>query len=97
MSLYQGFGSGMMVDNFQIDGSCAVFIERLYMCVRYLAPSCPICLRCKFEIRSGPRALDALHCFMALIVSSVVNWSSSVNLFFFKLLVIFLVSGELLW
>ena len=69
---FPGFGSGMTIEDFQIEGSWAVLIDRLNIVVKYSVPIGPMCLRCRLESLSGPSALLALHCLMALVVSLVV-------------------------
>ena len=56
-----------MMEVFQMSGVMLVLMERLNIFVRYFIPFSPRCLRCKFEMLSGPAALEALMAFQVLL------------------------------
>lgn len=72
-----------MTDFFQISGIVLVFMDMLKIVVRNFTPLGPRCLRCKFEMLSGPAALEALAALMAFQVWSGVNIKSSSTRSFF--------------
>ena len=68
-----GFGIGMMFAGFHECGMMLLFIDILYMLVRYASPSGPICLRCLMLTLSGHVELLVLLCFFASLTCVVGN------------------------
>ena len=64
-----GLSNGIITEFFQISGIVLVLTEMLKILVRKAMPFGPRCLRCRLVILSGPAALEALHCLIALSVS----------------------------
>ena len=77
-----GLRSGIMVDDFQIAGITLYLTERLKISVRNLIPWEPRCFRWRFEMLSGPLALEDLHFFIASAVSAGLNCGASFSSFF---------------
>ena len=67
------------------------------MWVRYWIPAGPRCFRWRFEIWSGPSALEALLCFIAFFVSSTVYLDALDKFLVLISLVMILDCLELVW
>ena len=68
-----GFGIGMTMDDFQIDGIRQDVTESLKSAVRYSIPLDPRCFRWKMLSLSGPKARVWLQLLIPLVTWSVVN------------------------
>ena len=69
-----GLGRGTTRDFFQIAGIWLADIDRLKSLVRNINPFGPRCFKCRFDISSGPMALDDL----AFLMASSVAWGVKV-------------------
>ena len=67
-----GFGIGMTMDDFQIDGIQQDVTESLNSAVWYLIPLDPRCFRWKMLNLSGPKARVLLQILIPLVTWSVV-------------------------
>ena len=76
-----GFGIGMTMDDFQIDGIRQDVTESLKSAVRYSIPLDPICFRWKMLSLSGPMARVLLQLLIPLVTWSVVNVTDEVKYF----------------
>ena len=65
-----GFGIGMTMDDFQIDGIQPDVTESLKSAVRYSIPLVPRCFRWKMQSLSGPKARVLLQLLIPLVTSS---------------------------
>ena len=74
-----GFGIGMAMDDFQIDGIRQNVMESLKSAVRYSILLDPRCFRWKMLSLSGPNARVLLQLFIPLVTWSVVNVTAEVN------------------
>ena len=74
-----GFGIGMTMDDFQIDGIRPDVTESLKSAVRYSLPLEPRCFRWKMLSLSGPNARVLLQLLIPLVIWSVVNVTAEVN------------------
>ena len=74
-----GFGIGMTMDGFQIDGIRQDVTEPLKSAVEYSIPLDPGCLRWKMLSLSGPKAGVLLQLLIPLVTWSVVNVTAEVN------------------
>ena len=63
-----GFGRGIIMELFQMVGIWQVSSDRLKICVRYSKLKVPRYFRCKFDMPSGPIALEALDFLIASLV-----------------------------
>ena len=72
---FLGFSSGIILEVFQISGIEHCWRDELKSLDRYFSPFSPKCLRCKVEILSGPRALDAL----LFLIASFPHLSSTTS------------------
>ena len=74
-----GFGIGVTMDDFQIDGIRQDGTESLMNAVRYSIPLDPRCFRWKMLSLSGPKARVLLQLLIPLVTWSVVNFTAEVN------------------
>ena len=75
-----GFGIGMTMDDFQIDGIRQDETDSLKSAVvRYLIPLDPRCFRWQMLSLSGPKARMLLQLLIPLVTGSVVNVTAVVN------------------
>ena len=74
-----GFGIGMTMDDFQIDGIRQDVTESLKNAVRYSIPLNPRCFRWKMLSLSGPKARVLLQQLIPLVTWSVVNVTAEVK------------------
>lgn len=88
-SFLPGFSKGIMVDFFHMAGMLQLAKEELNIFVRKDKPFAPKFLRCKIEMLSGPRALDALALFMAFLTLSMVKIGGDSRLPFLTILIVF--------
>ena len=68
-----GFGIGMTIDDFQIDGIRQDVTESLKSAVSYSIPLDASCFRWKMLSLSGPKARVLLQLLIPLVTWSVVN------------------------
>ena len=68
-----GFGFGMTMDDFKIDGIRQDVTELLKSAVRYSIPLDPRCFRWKMLSLSSPKARMLLQLLIPLVTWSVVN------------------------
>ena len=73
-----GFGIGMTMDDFQIDGIRQDVTESLKSAVRYLILLDPRCFRWKMLSLSGPKARLLLQLLIPLVTWSVENVTAEV-------------------
>ena len=76
-----GFGIGMTMDDFQIDGIRQDVTESLKSAVRYSIPLAPRCFRWKMLSLSGPKARVLLQLLIPLVTWSIVNITAEVKYF----------------
>ena len=74
-----GFGIGMTIADFQIDGIRQDVTESLKSTVRYSIPLDPKCFRWKMLSLYGPKARVLLQLRIPLVTWSVVNFTAEVN------------------
>ena len=70
---FPGFGIGMTIEDFQIEGILEELTESLNTAVRYAVALGPKCFRWKMLSLSEPKAFVLLQLLMALVTRSVVN------------------------
>ena len=70
---FPGFGLGMTIEHFQIEGILEELTESLNSAVRYAIALGPKCFRWKMLSLSGPKAFVLLQLIMARVARSVVN------------------------
>ena len=68
-----GFGIGMTMDDFQIDGIRQDVTESLKSAVRYTIPLDPRCFRWKMLSLSGPKARVLLQLLIPLVTWSTIS------------------------
>ena len=76
-----GFGIGMTMDDFQINGLRQDVMESLKSAVMYSIHLDPRCFRWKMLSLSGPKAREFLQLLIPLVTWSVVNVTAEVNEF----------------
>ena len=74
-----GFGIGMAMDDFQIDGIRQDVTESLKSAVRYSIPLDPRCFRWKMLSLSGPNARVLLQLLIPVVIWSVVNVTTEIK------------------
>ena len=74
-----GFGIGVTLDDFQIDGIRQDVTESLKSAVRYSIPLDPRCFSWKMLSLSGPKARVLLQLLIPLVTWSVVNVTAEFN------------------
>ena len=74
-----GFGIGMTMNDFQIDGIRQDVTESLKSAWKYLIPLDPLCFRWKMVSLSGPKDRVLLQLLIPLVTWSVVNVTAEVR------------------